>query len=442
MSARQRAAVAVIAGASIALAPENAASSLRRGTEPPAAPSPAVISQTAQAVLPGDRVGLLAAWQRAVEEHRPGEMDEPLRLVSSATERELTCVLEDLREALRLPKRASGGPGNRAIKKRSVDSTDAGVREPVGLAGRDTAMSHVNSVLMRGAILHANVEMLVRQNMTERAGCSTPSAVFVQDGQRVGTGCGGKHWAMARALLDAISPHPWDEPMVRLWYQATMAYLLENGDYAYAVNQIDRGLVLFPDDPALLVDRGRYHEAFASPYVQPAAQAGGSDERSAAAHLKEAEGLFRRALDANPDFVEARVHHGVVLGALGRHEEAAVELRSAAASARGPVLRYYAALFLGDEEQAVGRRDESRARYEEAAALFPLAQAPRMALSHLARRYGDRSGALRALRDALTRSAGRDWRSDPRWSYHRWLNESSEVLLGELYRPFLAGGSR
>jgi tetratricopeptide (TPR) repeat protein len=173
------------------------------------------------------------------------------------------------------------------------------------------------------------------------------------------------------------------------------------------------------------------------------------DLRSASVQLKEAEELFRRALESSPDFGEARMHRGAVLGALGRHDEAAAELQKAAgvvrnapASTRVATLRYYTELLLGDEEQALGRNDAARAHYTEASALFPLAQSPWIAMGALSRRSADRVEALAAVRSMLSLPVGERDPGDPWWSYYFWLSESADKLLDAVYAPFLAGDGR
>jgi tetratricopeptide (TPR) repeat protein len=391
---------------------------------------------------PDGWVERLASWVRAVEEHTPGEKDAPALIMGPASEEDLAAIRVDLSALLSMRSEANKrGTRDKPIKYKNLYFTVPRIEEILGLTAEESAPSNGNRILERGAILHADVAMLVLPDMPWRAGCSDPAVVLVQDGQPVGNGCSGIHWAHGRALLDAVLPNPGKVPMVRLWYEATIADRLERGDYAGARSQIDRSAVYFPNDPGLLFQRGYFHEVFAAPRVLSAAHATGADQRPASALLKAAESFYGRALKANPDFVEARVHRGAVLGRLGRHDEAAAELRKAAASAQGPVLRYYAAMLLGDEEQALGGRDAAHARYEEAAALFPRAQSPRIALSGLARRFGDRGGALLAMRHALTLPADERARPDPWWMYYHWLNQSSDVLLRDLYRPFLAGGT-
>src|SRR5262249_12355491 len=160
-------------------------------------------------------------------------------------------------------------------------------------------------------------------------------------------------------------------------------------------------LRLFPTDPEFLFQKACLHEALASPPVQsvirtatipPGVDIGVRSERS---ELETAERLLRQALTQDPTFAEARLRlhrvlarlrRGGALARSGRHAAAAAELRQLSDDDLAPLEnRYFWALFLGAEEEALGRRDEARAAYAHAAELFPKAQSPQIALSHLAR---------------------------------------------------------
>ena len=84
---------------------------------------------------------------------------------------------------------------------------------------------------------------------------------------------------------------------------------------------------------------------------------------SESGELGQAEQRFRRALEREPAFTEARIRLGRVLHLRGRHEEAARELQRAAAALsvepldggrRRPARRYYAEMFLGAASEALG----------------------------------------------------------------------------------------
>jgi tetratricopeptide (TPR) repeat protein len=446
MNTRFRAASSGVAAAIVALAMAGPAFAQPLSTKSPGGHPGAIDVRAAQAGEPATWLRNLKSWLEAVSEHRPGENDVPARRAWAASEMDLEAVRVDFLALLAVHKRAlESSRGGRAsnVTYKNVPFTPSGIQALLGLTNQEAARSDANRILKRAAILHGDVEMLVAWDLPESGGCSTQSVMVVRDGLEVGSRCIGIHWAQGRALLDAIAPDPRKEPLVALWYQATIAFLLERTDYANGVRQIDHGSALFPDDPDLLFEHGYYHEIFASRSFRPAVLASKSDLRSVSAHLKEAEDLFRRALVASPGLIEARLHHGAVLGALGRHDEAARELRQAATSAPEGHLRYYAELFLGDEEQALGLNDVARAHYRAAAARFPLAQSPGIALSALERRSGDRGAALAHMRHVFSLAAARqDRRADPWWAYYYWFARDAASRLRDLYDRFAAGDAR
>jgi tetratricopeptide (TPR) repeat protein len=163
------------------------------------------------------------------------------------------------------------------------------------------------------------------------------------------------------------------------------------------------------------------------------------DVGSERAELREAESFFQRALELSPDHAEGRMHHGRVLALLGRHAEAVIELRRAAPALSDPDLEYFARLFLGAEEETIGNRDAARTAYERAASLAPMAQSPLLALSQLARRSGDRPGALRAI-DRLFALSGteRSQNDDPWWWYYVSQARDADDRLAAVHEPFRA----
>jgi tetratricopeptide (TPR) repeat protein len=207
---------------------------------------------------------------------------------------------------------------------------------------------------------------------------------------------------------------------------------------------LNRARELFPSDPDILFLSATQRETYAGAAIQAAVKSAvlptgmvmdvGSDR----AELREAEFLFRQALQIKPDFVEARLRYGRVLGALGKHAESAAALRRAVADLTDPQMLYYAELFLGAAEEALGNRDAARVSFEHAAELFPRAQSPLLALSELARRYGDRGGALHAI-DRLFALDGeeRNAHDDPWWQYYVAQARDAESLLQAMQRPYL-----
>ena len=134
---------------------------------------------------------------------------------------------------------------------------------------------------------------------------------------------------------------------------------------------------------------------------------------------------------------EAHLRLGRVLGLVGRHADAATELRLALALVQEADLRYYGELFAGAEEEALGHGDSAQAAYQRASEIAPLAQSPYLALSELAHRRGNRAGAWAAMQKvfALPAAADRE-RDDPWWRYHTVQAKNAQELLDALQASF------
>ena len=337
---------------------------------------------------------------------------------------------------------------------RAWDNADPELRQLSGLAHASKLRGDDNYILRRGALLHGDVAVLAPYSMA--APVSTPSPagpqrlrMEISDGREVSLGQSAVHWEIARMLLDFVQPQASDRPapgrdaMVQQWYRATSAWMQLREDHDKL--HLDRARELFPADPDILFLSGCLHETYAGPPIQAAVRSAvlptgvtldvGTDR----SELRQAETLFRRTLEIKPDHAEARLRYGQVLGVLGRHAEAAVELRRAVPGLRETQLLYYAKLFLGAEEEALGNREAARAAYEQAAALSPNAQSPLLALSQLARRSGNRPDALRAIERLFAlASEGRAAHPDPWWSYFVFQARDADELLAAMRQPFLS----
>jgi tetratricopeptide (TPR) repeat protein len=286
-----------------------------------------------------------------------------------------------------------------------------------------TRPEEANEVLLRGAALHADIARLIPQD-TVRRSASQQRIYVVEDGRQQGTRFVSIHWGLGRSLLDAVAPAPGAHPDVRLWYHATSADLLRLRSLAEAVVHLPRARQLFPGDPVLLFWSGVLHERLSSASLQAAARSllsanyGETSVASARGELERAERFLRETLIAEPDHLQARLRHGRVLGQLGRHAQAADELRAAIGRGLTSEFLYLAQLFLGAEEEALGNLGEARVRFQHAASLYPRAQSPRLALSQLSRLAGDRAGAQRELRFLSELPDNERQREDPWWTYY------------------------
>lgn len=393
-------------------------------------------------------------WVAAVRGHEPGEIDAPLWAaagfsraelfqIGSGMSRLVKAADRDFGEATR---RCAASP-NRAGRPPAPQTGACGFivkAVALGLAERHA----LDRVIKRGAVLHADVVMLTPDGSFEAPGFELPdepTRVWVDDGRQHHVDASPVHWGFARRLLDLVRPDPGRDEVARFWYQATVAYVQSQARFGEATLQLVDARRLFPKDATILFYSGVVNEALAGPGVQNAVPllslpAGRRlDVESAPVHLSRAEAFFRRALENEPDHVAARLHHGRVLGLLGRHQEAARALQDARDAATDQNQEYYASLFLGREEEALGHRDLARASFERAAALYPRAQSPLLGLSHLARRFGDRSGALEAIRRLMQLPSDEQARLDPWWMYHATSHASqAETLLARLYRSVAA----
>jgi hypothetical protein len=440
-------------------------------------------------IVTAERIDLFARWLKAVDRHDPGALDDALDDIASWSSGDLRGLWADakflalLMRNLKVNRFSVAEPrGTVAIiypplllqRMRSmacaasgrlisldcaaihaVDGLDDELRRLGANAAADrTRTGEDNYVLRRAALLHADVEILVRPALISSGSASAarlpgPQQVRADtaDGVALSVHEVGIHWEIARTLLDLIKPKDSDRPQpardswVRDWYCATAAWMqhVESHD----TNHIDRGREIFPADSDLLFLSGTLHESYAMPEIQSASRGAAMptgfsiDIGSARGELRQAEGFFRRALAQVPEMAEGHLHLGRVLGLQGHHADAIVELRQALALLDDEELRYDGELFAGAEEEALGRYEAAATLYEQAAARYPGAQSPLVALSQLARRRGDRAGALAAIeRMFALPPPGNDARVDPWWVYKIAQARNADDLLDDLRAPF------
>jgi tetratricopeptide (TPR) repeat protein len=383
--------------------------------------------------------------------HRSGRFDVPFLGQRTATQIRYTKAQLDRLNVLAC---AAGGllVERECIATQAADDLDPEFRQLAALARAARLSGDNNYILRRGALLHSDVAMLAPTAIA--APVSPPSSagpqrfrMEISDGREVDFYQSAVHWEIARMLLDFVRPRdsdraaPGRDEMVRQWYRATAAWMQLREDHDRL--HLDRARDLFPSDPDILFLSGCQRETFAGPPIQTAVRSAvlptgvTMDVGSDRSELRQAETLFRRTLEIKPGHAEARMRYGRVLGGLGRHAEAAVELRRAVEALTETQLLYYAALFLGAEEGALGNREAARAAYERAAELSPKAQSPLLAISQLARRFGDRPAALRAMDRLFALPVDdRNEHDDPWWSYYVAQARYADDLLETMQQPF------
>jgi tetratricopeptide (TPR) repeat protein len=408
------------------------------------------------------RIAELQEWMAVVAQHTPGRVDESVSEMRSWRRESLQNVRDSF-AAIRLllcercprPQQADRSrtemvrvAGQRTWRTVYGAKEIAELTEFVKRAGRQF---DVNDILKRGAFLHTDVALRAPPILTWAAnGDYLPlqrTIVQVTDGQQAGLEATVDHLDMARRLLELVTPDPRADlratperdQMVRLWYRATMAALLDLSELD--ATHTAAALQLLPGESTVLFLAGAHHEMLASPRYQSAVATrmlgGVSVLGSEQEELRRAEELFRRALQADPEYLEARLRLGQVLGRLGRHADALTELR-AVSGVSDSIIVYYAHMLIGREEDARGNVTDARTAYERAAALVVRAQSPRLALSELEMRSGNRAAARRWIDEAL----GVAGAADPWTLYSQAGGRTASALLTALGRSFPPAGVR
>jgi hypothetical protein len=358
----------------------------------------------------------VTAWLKAVNDHKPGEADAAVVQVASWSGSDLGDVLRQLKD-LRDPKDPKGPSDPKARM----------------------SVAALNRVLERGALLHLDIATRGPRN----SGASASTSVRFKDGHVVARVAETVHWEFARSLLDLVRPSPAKDDGARLWYRAAAACLEAVADYAALEPHLVRALQLFPDDPVLLLEAGTMHEAYAEPRIQHViaemaqgallvvGRNGGNAASSADDQRALAEGLFRKAIAADPAFGEARIRLAHVLGEGDHAGEAAAELERVRALPLAPALQFDARLLAAEEDLALGRLDHGRTAADAAVALYPDARSARLVQSALRAEAGDREGALTALAP-LSRATNARPADDPWLTYATRHVPDAEARLNDL----------
>lgn len=405
-----------------------------------------------QAELPPD-VARLREWVRAVQAYHDGSVEalQPVAVWSAADLKATVLALRDLRQVLA---RAYASHGRISADDR-VKSRNGGPSFPadelqrlLGLTDDEARKGDVNRLLRRGVLMHSDIGVLVSIGKLS-AGPSPaglPRAVRVLDGARQGPDDSIRHWQMGIALFDSVTPEPARDETVHLWYLATAAYMRRHYLLVQALDVLNRARELFPDDADFQFYSGCLDESQAAPRIQAAVASAmsavvvrgsaapitGRTVSASPALWERAATYFRAALKLRPEWPEARMRLGHVYGLLGRHREAATELRAALDATKDPTIIYCASLFLGAEEQALGDRVAARGFYEQALKYRQRAQSPHLALSLLARATGDRGRALDEVRAVFGLPPDEAMRYDPLWDYYGPPSTKADTLFAQL----------
>ena len=363
-------------------------------------------------------------WRDAIEQHRPGELDEPVRAMLTLTARELESVIPHMVFTLRV-----------ALATRKADRTfDAlftrygarGLRpqpaEAVIAAGDRMVSFGIDRFLKRAAMLHADIAIAWPEAHHARA---LGTSVLVDDGRRHGNEGRTWHWALGRAFLHLVTDAPRD-PFVRLWYHAAGNRLQSSRNHTEARPHAERGTEMLPEDAEMQFLRGWMHDAYGSPTIQAALAEHAASlpprERPAALEALEkdvwtereaAMRSYRRAIALDPSHLEARLRLARLLVVMRKPGDALPHIERVVAERAHPRQAYLGLLLRGRAQFERGDLQASGAAFEAAAELLPGAQAPNLALAQLAVHAGDSAAAAAWLKKLEPESSG----GDPWWDY-------------------------
>jgi tetratricopeptide (TPR) repeat protein len=396
------------------------------------------------------RLDYVEQWLTAIEQHAPGAQDEALRSVTSWNRDDLSGILFHVGALVALVRNPEAvvnfqrvrGTTNSVYTMRELKRLQELGQRARGLGDR--------WLLVRGVLLHTDAAVLGggEEGRSGRRANMWSARVFVQtnDGQQTGSHELAGHLEAARALLSHLPTKPSPDELIRRWYRATTAYLQR--EVQLDQSHIEAALFLFPKDPELLLLAGALHETFAGAPMQQVVESSALPFgmtlgiESSKKELRRAEELFRRTLKIDAQHIESRVRLGNVLGQLGRHKDAAVELQQTLKAANAdPELAYFARMFFAREAEQLGQIAQARASYEHAVRLYPRAQSPLLALSQLALRTGDNS-ASQSLLQRVFSSSGAPNQGDPRWRYPSYAGRAADRLLAEARTALIAAGSQ
>jgi tetratricopeptide (TPR) repeat protein len=356
------------------------------------------------------------AWLDAVTTHRPGDRDAAVARVSQWTRDDLDRV------------------------QPMVSQLEADER---------------SRVVSRALVLHTDVAIFGRTSTGYDLPAGDQVIFLFADGKDAGQMVRTFHWDFGRRLVARLQSGEDRTRIGRVYYRAAGAVLQLWAEDGELQAHFAAGRRLLGDDPVLLMYEGTMHQADADARSQryfdqirqarrdpsargataPIPTAGGAAMQPRANVLvlpptterarAEAERYFRRALEADPSFAEARVRLAHILHDRGRHTDAARQLDGATIPGSAtPFLRYYSSMLAGRVARALDRIDAAQAAFEAAVAVEPRAQSPRLALSELAMARGDALTAQRYLAP-LSAAAGPD---DPWWRVGRTHGASAQGL--------------
>jgi tetratricopeptide (TPR) repeat protein len=169
------------------------------------------------------------------------------------------------------------------------------------------------------------------------------------------------------------------------WHVVAASVLLSVNDVVHAPPLAERAVRIAPTMAAALTVAGMVHEIDAA-FMNPDGwdpQATKSRQARRRAMLVDAEGSYKRAVDADPSYALARIRLGRVEFLLNDPGRARTSLARGQASARGASQEFLAAMFMGALQQSENDLAGARQSFERALAIAPRSQYAVAALAFL-----------------------------------------------------------
>jgi tetratricopeptide (TPR) repeat protein len=388
----------------------------------------------------------LRKWIDAVDTHAAGQADDAMSVVTAWTYEDLEHMRPYVEALVLAPLE---GNRERARRRRRLGSDAARI---LALTRSLQGRGDFDAFRKRAALLHTDAALLGSMPIVTFAPSPRARSGARQDERRLDVkSFDGKvthfelqnlHWEFAMDVLESLPAKPTRDPFVGQWYRAIGAYFARERQFADALRHFEQARSVVPGDPGVLYGEACLQETLGAPRIQDYVRVTTLPNgllilgvSSPATHFRRAETLLRKALGADPQFLAAELRLGRVLSQLDRHDEALTHLRTVGERSDDPATTYYAYLFAGDAAHALGRLDDARRSYENAIAVFPDAQAARLALGSVLRSHGDRAAALEAI-DTMLRTPSRGPDDDPWWEYYDGDGALVDVLLEDVRKPF------
>jgi hypothetical protein len=320
--------------------------------------------------------------------------------------------------------------------------------------------------LERAAMLHADAAMFGRRPPVDVPTATTqspprvrlpgptyqaPGSMFTaRDGEVMGAIVANWNWSFARTLLDLVAPIPADDTFIGIWYHATTAYMLQQGEFGEALPHLEHAAKVLPNDALVAFDRACVAESFAMNQFQQLlsddgaslvfssgrfarAPAGRPDIPNASDANAQARALYERAIALNPSLVEAHVRLAHELEIAGDYTAAAGQVRDALALSPPADVAFYAHLFGARAANALGHDADAEGHVRAALALYPSAGSALVAASQTALHRADPGTAVERLGRLAEPPPANSQGLDPWRQYIFGAGRIAELPLMELW---------